>query len=72
MNTNLRNCPACGRDVSARAPACPHCGEPFRLAAAGAGGINMRDPIHVIGVAIAVIVGIGAIGLIVLALTGRM
>ena len=65
MNTNLRNCPACGRDVSARAPACPHCGEPFRLAAAGAGGINMRDPIHVIGVVIAAVVGIGAIGLIV-------
>jgi len=25
----LRKCPACGRDVSRRAPSCPHCGEPM-------------------------------------------
>ncbi len=72
MNTNLCTCPACGRDVSIRAPACPHCGEPFKLAAANPGGINMRDPIHVIGVVIAAVVGIGALMAIVLALTGRM
>ena len=66
MNTaTLRTCPACGRDVSIRAPACPHCGEPFKLAAANPGGINMRDPVHVAGVVIAVIVGLGAIGMIV-------
>jgi len=66
MNSgNLRTCPACSRDVSNRAPACPHCGEPFKLAAAAAGGINMRDPVHVAGVIIAAIVGLGAIGLIV-------
>jgi hypothetical protein len=63
--TNLKACPACERSVSARAPACPHCGEPFKLAAANPGGINMRDPVHVAGVIIAVIVGLGAIGLIV-------
>ena len=61
----LRTCPACNRDVSIRAPACPHCGEPFTLAAANPGGINMRDPVHVVGVIIAVIVGLGAIGVIV-------
>lgn len=69
MNTaTLRTCPACGRDVSIRAPACPHCGEPFKLAAANPGGINMRDPVHVAGVVIAVIVGLGAIGMIVVTL----
>jgi endogenous inhibitor of DNA gyrase (YacG/DUF329 family) len=30
MNTALRPCPVCGREVSDEADFCPHCGKPFR------------------------------------------
>ncbi|NCB05194.1 MAG: hypothetical protein EOM69_06690 [Clostridia bacterium] len=51
----LINCPACGRPVSCNAAACPACAEPISRATANTGRINMRDPVHVVGVALAVI-----------------
>jgi predicted amidophosphoribosyltransferase len=54
--SGLRACPACSRQVSRNAPACPGCGEPFQEAARRPhGAINLRDPVHVVGVAIAII-----------------
>ncbi len=67
-NQTLKTCPACGNAVSVRAPACPHCGEPFKMAATNPNGINMHDPVHVAGVIIAAVVGVGAIAAIVLTL----
>ena len=55
----LMQCPECGTDVSSEAAACPKCGHPLR--ATPAGGINPRDPVHVIGIILVVIVLIGII-----------
>jgi predicted amidophosphoribosyltransferase len=58
---SLIKCPACGRDVSKNAPSCPGCGEPIKSSVEKASGaINMKDPVHLIGVifAIAVLLGI--------------
>ena len=49
---NLVKCPTCQRDVSSEARACPQCGHQFKAA----GGINLKDPIHVIGILLAVVV----------------
>ncbi len=53
--SNLTACPSCGRSVSRNAAACPGCGEPIAPAKTNMQGINMRDPVHVIGVALAVL-----------------
>jgi hypothetical protein len=37
--------------VSSEAAACPQCGHQFKAA----GGINLKDPIHVIGILLAVV-----------------
>jgi hypothetical protein len=47
-NPNLRNCPACGKEIARDAPACPNCGKRFATP---------------VGLIIAVIIGV-AIGLI--------
>lgn len=52
----LINCPACGRPVSCNAAACPACAEPISRATANTGRINMRDPVHFIGVVASAIV----------------
>lgn len=49
--------PTCKRQVSSEAAACPQCGHAFKAA----GGINMSDPIHAIGVIIVVLFGIGVL-----------
>lgn len=60
----LLKCPACAKDVSDKAPACPHCGEPLKssVAAATGGAINMKDPVHFVGM---LIVGLIILGIIV-------
>lgn len=68
---NLRKCPTCGSDVSVRAPSCPKCGEPFALGAAKVGGVNMRDPVHLIGVVLAVVIALGSILAIILTFARR-
>lgn len=35
---SLINCPACGKQVSAQAPSCPHCGQPIAGAVKAGGG----------------------------------
>lgn len=53
----LVSCPACGKDVSPRAPACPGCGEPMAssVETAYGGAINVKDPVHILGIAICVV-----------------
>ncbi len=55
--TNLRQCPACSKMVSRNASACPDCGEPFsEVARVPHGAINMRDPIHVLGIIVVIVI----------------
>lgn len=52
----LVKCPACGKSVSPNAPACLGCGEPIKSSVEKASGaINLKDPVHVIGL---ILVGI--------------
>ena len=62
----MKTCPMCGRSVSPNAAACPGCGEPIAPARTNTQGINLRDPGHVAGVVLAVIILLG-IGLYVFA-----
>lgn len=51
----LNKCPSCGGTVSSQAAACPKCGHQFK----SAGGVNLRDPVHVVGLVLAVLMGLG-------------
>jgi uncharacterized membrane protein YvbJ len=55
----LISCPECSAQVSDAAAACPHCGHPIAppkiQQVRVERGINMRDPVHVVGVIIAVV-----------------
>lgn len=67
---SLRACPACHAQVSVRAVSCPHCAEPFQAAGrVVAGAINMRDPVHVLGIVVCVVIGLCVLGAAVYALT---
>ena len=57
---SLTKCPSCGSDVSTEAAACPKCGHP--LAAKPSGGVNMSDPVHVIGVVLAIAILVVFVG----------
>lgn len=48
---SLIECPSCENGVSEEAASCPKCGHQFK----SAGGLSMRDPVHVLGVALVVI-----------------
>ncbi len=50
-------CPSCKSRVSKQAASCPHCGHQFKAS----GSINLSDPVHVIGVILAIIIAIGAV-----------
>jgi len=54
----LIKCPACNKDVSSEAPACPSCGQPIKSSIEkGTGGaINPRDPIHFLGIVVVIII----------------
>ena len=56
----LIECPECGSEVSSEAAACPKCGHPLR--AKPSGGINMKDPVHAIGVILLVIILLIGVG----------
>jgi hypothetical protein len=55
-------CPECKTEVSSAAAACPKCGHPIAAPTTPppqpqrvVGAIDMRDPVHVVGVVIAVV-----------------
>ena len=54
---NLIKCPSCNKDVSTKAASCPHCGHQFK----SAGGINLKDPVHVLGVIAVIVIILGVI-----------
>lgn len=45
MAGRYMHCPTCKGEVSTEAAACPKCGHAFK----SPGGLNLRDPVHVIG-----------------------
>ena len=53
----LIKCPECGLEVSSEAASCPKCGHPLK--ARPSGGINTKDPVHVIGIVLVVIIFLG-------------
>ena len=57
VSASLTKCPSCRADVSAEAAACPKCGHQFKYA----GGINLKDPVHVIGLLICALIIIGVV-----------
>ena len=69
---NLIKCPACQKDISPNAVACPHCGEPVKTTVekAAGGAINMSDPVHVVGIALMVIMVIGIALYVIVGLAG--
>jgi len=62
-NPKLIKCPSCRSDVSTEAAACPKCGHQFVYAGGfkHAGGINLKDPVHRMGLLICVIFLVGVI-----------
>jgi uncharacterized paraquat-inducible protein A len=57
MVAAIVKCPTCDAEVSSEAAACPKCGHQFK----SAGAINLRDPVHVIGIIVALLFLLGAI-----------
>jgi uncharacterized paraquat-inducible protein A len=47
----LITCPACKIEVSTEAAACPRCGHAFKKA-----GFNIKDPVHLVGLVLCVLV----------------
>lgn len=56
MKSNLVICPVCGRQISSNAPVCPGCGEPVTQSSTSTGRISLRDPVHLVGVVISIII----------------
>ena len=55
----LIKCPACEKDVSPNAPACPSCGEPIKSSVeVASGAINLKDPVHFLGIIVVVLMGL--------------
>src|ERR1039457_3370046 len=57
LESQLTSCPSCNAEVSTKADFCPKCGHRFRYA----GGVNLKDPVHVIGLIICVIFSLAVI-----------
>ena len=56
----LTNCPTCGKQVSSKAATCPNCGEVLHHSKSET-AINLKDPVHLLGVLISILVlaGVG-------------
>lgn len=57
-NENLMSCPSCNKAISKQAASCPDCGHTF---ARNNGGVNLSDPVHLVGVILAILAGIGVV-----------
>ena len=58
----LIQCPTCGKKISSNAANCPGCGEVINAKMTKpAGAINLKDPVHLVGVILAVLVILGVI-----------
>jgi predicted amidophosphoribosyltransferase len=63
-------CAGCGADVSSEAASCPKCGHPLRAVKVTA-GVDLSDPVHVIGIIAALLLLIAIIAGVISANTPR-
>jgi predicted amidophosphoribosyltransferase len=56
--SSLTKCPSCSSEVSTKAASCPKCGHQFK----SAGGLNLSDPVHIVGL---IIVGLMILGFLI-------
>ena len=70
-NVPLIKCTTCDKEMSSNAPACPNCGEPNAEAdmKPSQGAINPKDPVHLLGIVVAVLLGSYILYLVVQTLT---
>lgn len=66
----LIKCSACNRDISSEAATCPHCGQP-QASRPQPGAINPADPVHKVGIAIAVLILVVFVGGLIVTLINR-
>ena len=65
----LITCPICKASVSKNANACIKCGEPIsKKMSSSNGALNLKDPVHLIGIVVCLIFVLIAAGAIILAL----
>jgi hypothetical protein len=57
VKIEMIQCPACKKEISKKAMACPSCGHQIKKP----GGINPKDPIHFLGIIIVILMIIGFI-----------
>jgi predicted amidophosphoribosyltransferase len=50
--SSFQSCPTCQNQVSVTATSCPKCGHTFKQA----GGVNLKDPVHIAGLIVCVII----------------
>jgi len=67
----LIKCPACKKDISSNATACPSCGESITNSVAKAkGGVaNPKDPLHFLFLVVAVLIILGIILFVITSIT---
>jgi DNA-directed RNA polymerase subunit RPC12/RpoP len=51
-SAGFQTCPTCGNKISVTANSCPKCGHTFKYA----GAVNLKDPVHIIGLGICVVI----------------
>ena len=50
----MTKCPDCGQKVSTMAETCPECGRPLRMSRQGNAFNPLHDPVHFLGLLIAI------------------
>ena len=56
----LTACPSCEGQVSTQAAVCPKCGHQFKTP----GSVNLKDPVHMVGLVVVVLFVVGVAGYI--------
>lgn len=57
----LTTCPDCGKKISTSAEKCPECGRPMRMSRQGNAFNPFHDPVHFLGLIIALLMVAGVI-----------
>ena len=57
----MMTCVDCEKEISDKVHTCPGCGHPYVRAATG---LNMRDPVHILGVAVIVVMVVSVVFMI--------
>lgn len=61
-NSKLIECSICGEKIAESAAYCPHCGAVInKKMTKASGAINLNDPIHIVGIILAILIIVGII-----------